>query len=125
MIAGLVRALARTCYRDAMRGTEIEHVRSELLRSAKWRAARYGLDADLIDVHDRCARPASELLEKFLAALRPALEEHEEWDEVQALVRETAARGTGATRQRAAYAQAGRHEDVVDLIVAETARGTN
>ncbi|HEY0406954.1 MAG TPA: carboxylate-amine ligase [Pyrinomonadaceae bacterium] len=125
MIAGLARALARMCYMEAKRGAEIEHVRPELLRSAKWRAARYGLDADLIDVRNKRAVPAIELVEEFLTSLRPSLEEHQEWDEIQALVNETTARGTGAARQRAAYAQAGRYEDVVDLIVAETAKGTN
>lgn len=125
MVAGLVRALARTCYADAKRGTPVEHARPELLRAAKWRAARYGLDADLIDVQDKRALPAPALIEKFLETLRPALEEHGEWDEIQALVRETIERGTGAKRQRAAYAQANRYEDVVDLIVAETAKGTN
>jgi carboxylate-amine ligase len=124
MVAGLVRALARTCYTEAMRGEAMEHPRPELLRAAKWRAARYGLDADLIDVPGKRAVPAREAVEKLLATLRPALEEQNEWDEVQALVRDTLARGTGAARQRAAYAQAGRYEDVVDLIVAETAKGT-
>jgi carboxylate-amine ligase len=125
MIAGLVRALVRVCYAEAMRGVVVEDVRPELLRSAKWRAARYGLDADLIDVRNKRAVPALELVEEFLAALRPSLEEHEEWDEIEALVNETTARGTGATRQRAAYAKAGRYEDVVDLLVAETAKGTS
>ena len=37
---------------------------------------------------------------------------------------EALADGTGAARQRAAFARSGRLEDVVDLIVAETARGT-
>lgn len=125
MVAGLAQALARTCYADALRDSSIEHARPELLRAAKWRAARYGLDADLIDVEEKRAVPALELVEKMLAFLRPVLEEHQEWDEIQALVRETCARGTGAARQRAAYAQASRYEDVVDLIVAETARGTS
>jgi carboxylate-amine ligase len=124
LIAGLVRALAYTCYVDAMRGAHFEHPRPELLRAAKWRAARYGLDADLIDVQGKRAVPASEAVEKLLAALRPALEEQQSWDEIQGLSHETLSRGNGATRQRAAYAQAGRHEDVVDLIVAETAKGT-
>jgi carboxylate-amine ligase len=124
MIAGLIRALARTCYAGALRGAKIEHARPELLRAAKWRAARYALDADLIDVEEKRAVPARELVEKFLSRVRPALEEHGEWDEIQALVRAAVERGTGAARQRAAYAQAGRYEDVVDLIVAETARGT-
>ena len=47
-----------------------------------------------------------------------------EWDEVSALVGQTLRRGNGATRQRAAHARAGRFEDVVDLIIEETARGT-
>lgn len=125
MVAGLAQALARACYADAMRDSPLEHARPELLRAAKWRAARYGLDADLIDVEAKRAVPALELVEKLLAFLRPVLEEHQEWDEIQALVRETCARGTGAARQRAAYAQANRYEDVVDLIIAETARGTS
>jgi carboxylate-amine ligase len=120
MVAGLVRALARTVHADALRGTPIEHARPELLRAAKWRAARYGLDADLIDIQDKRAVPALKLVEKFLGILRPSLEEHEEWDEIAALVAQVKERGTGAARQRAAYAQSARYEDVVDLIVAET-----
>jgi carboxylate-amine ligase len=48
-----------------------------------------------------------------------------DWDEVSTLVRETLRRGTGARRQREAYARDGRIEDVVDLIVAETAQGVD
>lgn len=123
MLAGLARALAHTCYMRAMRDEHIIHARPELLRAAKWRAARYGLDADLIDTETHRAVPALELVGKFLAFLRPSLEEHEAWDEVSTLVHETTARGTGAARQRAAYARSGSFEDVVDLIVAETAKG--
>ncbi|HVF87584.1 MAG TPA: carboxylate-amine ligase [Pyrinomonadaceae bacterium] len=124
MIAGLARALVRTCYEQAVRNQPLPAVRQELLRAAKWRAARYGLDADLVDVEAGRAAPAGELIEKLLAFLRPALEEHGEWDEVSSLVRETIERGTGATRQRGAFARSGRLEDVVDLILAETAKGT-
>jgi len=122
MIAGLARALARTTHAEAMRGDQITHARPELLRAAKWRAARYGLDADLIDIEAARSVPARDLIEKLLARLRPTLEEHGEWNEVSALTREVLQRGNGATRQRAAYEQNGRLEDVVDLIVAETAK---
>jgi carboxylate-amine ligase len=125
MIAGLARALAQTCYAQALSDAPIEHARPELLRAAKWRAARYGLDADLIDTGTLSAVPAPELIEKFLHFLRPALEESGEWDEVSGLVRETLRRGTGAKRQRAAFNGKGRLEDVIDLIVTETARGTS
>ncbi|AGA29743.1 carboxylate-amine ligase [Singulisphaera acidiphila] len=124
MVAGLCRALARTCYAQAERGLPIEHARPELLRAAKWRASRYGLDGELIDIDARLAVPAAQLIEKFLEFLRPTLEEAGEWDEIDTLVRETLKRGTGAKRQRDVFAQHGRFEDVVDFLIDETARGT-
>ncbi|WP_406700318.1 carboxylate-amine ligase [Singulisphaera sp. Ch08] len=124
MVAGLCRALVRTCYSHAERGLPIEYVRPELLRAAKWRASRYGLEGELIDVEARRAVPAAQLIKKFLEFLRPSLEETEEWDEIGTLVFETLDRGTGAKRQRDAYSQRGRFEDVVDLLIKETARDT-
>lgn len=124
MVAGLCRALARTCYGHAERGLPIAHARPELLRAAKWRASRYGLDGELIDIDARLAVPAAQLIEKFLEFLRPTLEDAGEWDEIGTLVRETIDRGTGAKRQRDAYAIRGRFEDVVDHLIKETARGT-
>ncbi|MBW4576029.1 MAG: carboxylate-amine ligase [Aphanothece sp. CMT-3BRIN-NPC111] len=123
MIAGLVRALARTCYEQAMRDRSFPAVRHELIRAANWRAARYGLDEDLIDIGAMKTVPARELIEAFLTFVRPALEEYGEWEEVSSIVRETMQHGTGATRQRQAYKRTGRLEDVVDLIVQETAKG--
>jgi carboxylate-amine ligase len=124
LTAALARALARTCYARAVSDEPVNHARPELLRAAKWRAARYGLDADLIDVEESQALPARQMVEKLLSFLRPALEEHGEWDEVSALARETLERGNGATRQREVYARNGSLEAVVDFIVAETKRGT-
>jgi glutamate---cysteine ligase / carboxylate-amine ligase len=121
MVAGLVRALARTSLEEARREAPLTPVRPELLRAAKWRAARYGLDADLVDVEGGKAVPAGELVGVLLKRLRAALEADGAWEEGRELVRATLRRGNGASRQRAAFARAGRHEDVVDLIVAETA----
>jgi glutamate---cysteine ligase / carboxylate-amine ligase len=125
MVAGLSRALARTCYRDVLRDAEIKHPRPELLRAAKWRAARYGLDADLIDVSEVRSRPAGEVVESLLAHVREALEEFGDWEEVSAIVHQTVKRGNGAARQRAVFANKGRHEEVVDFIVSETRQGVN
>lgn len=124
LIAGLSRALARTCYEQAIKNEPALEVRPELLRAAKWSAARYGLEAELIDVADKRAVPAHELIEKLLATLRPALERYGDWDEINSLARDTLGRGNGATRQRAAYARRDQLEDVVDLLIAETAQGT-
>jgi carboxylate-amine ligase len=120
MIAGLVRALARTCYGQSVREEPHGPVRPELLRAAKWRAARYGLDAELIDVEEGESVAAHELVGRLLARLREALEEDGAWEEVGELVRATLRRGNGAARQRAAFARGDSFEDVVDFIVAET-----
>ncbi len=97
--------------------------RPELLRAAKFRASRFGLDGELIDVHARRSIPAAGMIEPLRAFLRPALEDAGQWDEVSALVRQTIEGGNGAKRQRAAFARSGRFEDVVDRIVEETRRG--
>jgi len=124
MIAGLIRALTRTAYEHVMRDEPLPHARPEVLRAAKWRAARYGLEADLINATEGRAVPAADLIETLLTHLRPALEAEQDWEEISTLVRATLKHGNGATRQRRAFARAERFEDVVDLIVAETAAGT-
>jgi carboxylate-amine ligase len=124
MVAGLVRALARTCYDQALRDEPFVAARPELLRAAQWRAARYGLEADLMDINTLTIVPARERVEQFLSFVRSSLEDSGEWDEISSIVSEIIQRGTGAARQREAYNRAGRLEDVVDLIVEETAKGT-
>jgi len=59
LIAGLSRALARICYDQAIKNEPALDVRPELLHAAKWRAARYGLEAELIDVADKRAIPGA------------------------------------------------------------------
>ncbi len=124
MLAGLIRALARACFAQAQRGEPFEAVRPELLRAAHWRAARYGLEGELIDLAAGHAVPAVDLVQSLLAWVRPALEEVGDWDEVSGLVAETLQHGNGAMRQRAVFAKTNRMESVVDYILEETAWGT-
>ena len=124
MLAGLSRALVRTCHERAERGEPYPEARPELLRTAHWVASRYGLDAQLVDLEAQRAVPAREVIEALLAFTRPALEEHGDWEEVSTLTRETLERGNGARRQRRAYERAGRLEDVVDMLIEETGQGT-
>ena len=124
LLAGLTRGLAQTCLRQAQTDAPFIPVRSELLRAAHWRAARYGLEDTLIDLHALRAAPAPEVIRSLLAWTRDALEETKDWDWVSAQTEEVLARGNGAQRQRAVFEKTGRWEDVVDFIVAETERGT-
>ena len=97
LIAGLTRALARACHDEWLRGQPVEPVRPELLRAAAWRASRFGLEGDLIDVRSRRSIPARELVEEFLRYLRPWLDREGDRDEIHDLVRWVEAHGTGAT----------------------------
>ena len=124
MTTGLTRALIRSCHEKVLQSQQPEPIRMELLRMAHWRAARYGLEGDLLDVHTREAVHASVLIERFLAFLRPSLEESGDWQEVSALVQKTLREGNGAMRQRRIYRQRQDLRDVVDYIVQETAAGT-
>lgn len=124
MMAGLARALVRTCYEQALLDAPYKAVRPELLRAAHWGASRWGLDAELVDVDAECSVPARKLVEKFLDFVRPALEEFGEWDEIYAIVQKTMQQGNGAARQRDVYKRTGSLEDVVDFVVRETAKGT-
>jgi carboxylate-amine ligase len=123
MLAGLARALVSTCYERAERGEPYPKARPELLRAAHWRASRDGLDGELADVEAGRAVPAREVIEKLFDFVRPALEESGDWEEVSTLVRDTVERGNGATRQRQVYERTGRLEDVVDVLIEETAGG--
>ena len=123
MLAGLGRALIRECHERALRNEPPPDVRPEVLTAAHWRASRYGLDAELVDLEARRAGPAREVIHKLLDFARPALEDFGDWDEVSTLVGETLQDGNGAQRQRRAYEKNERLEDVVDALVEETALG--
>lgn len=121
MVAGLARGLAHACRRQADAGERVPDPRPELLRAAVWRAARYGIGGELVDVLAVSARPAADLIDAFLGFLRPSLEEFGDWDEVSGRVGEVLAGGTGADRQRRAAGLDVDLKAVVDTAVAETA----
>ena len=125
MLAGLCRALVRTCHKGAEEEKPYPEVRPEILRAAHWVASRYGLGADLVDVEAGHLAPAKEVIEKLLAFTRPALEEHGDWTEVSVLVGDTLKRGNGAVRQCQVYERSGKLGDVVDALIEDTAKGTN
>ena len=121
MVAGLVRALVRTCHARAVAGEPVPAVHPEVVRSARWRASRDGLDGELVDLAAGRTRPAAEVVDGLLTFLRPDLEGAGEWDEVSALVAQTSDRGTGARRQREVLERTGSLEDLVGWMAAQAA----
>ena len=118
--AGLCRALATVATQEALRGDPLPPIRPELLRAAKWRAARFGVSDALLDPLQAAAVPAAVAVERLLAHARPALEDDGDWDEISELARRVVRDGTSADRQRNQLARTGHLPDVVDLLLAET-----
>ena len=114
--------LFRFCHREVLQQKPFLQIRQEVLRVAHWQAARYGLQARLIDPLSGEFVSVPKLLELLLHFLRPALQEQGDWERVSRTVERVLHQGNGATRQRAVYERTGQFRDVVDFVVRETAR---
>ncbi len=122
LIAALARAMVQTAAADQDSGRPPPQVRTELMRAASWRAARWGVDGDLLDLTGPEPVPlgAGALIGRLIDWIGPALASTGDADLVDSGIRTILARSTGARLQRAAYAAAGSFDDVVDAIVAQT-----
>ena len=100
LLAALVRGLVGTAVRDWRAGTPADPVRLELLRLAAWRAARSGVQGELLDPGSWRPRPAEKVLDRLVAHVTPALEDAGDLGYVRALLAEVLERGTGAQAQR-------------------------
>ncbi|MCW2495764.1 MAG: putative glutamate--cysteine ligase 2 [Jatrophihabitans sp.] len=116
-IAGLARALVETAAREWRSGEAPSGERVELLRARAWRAARWGMAGELIAGPSARLepRPAWHCVDELLEHVRDALDDLGDAATVTAGLAELRAEGTGAQRQRDAYA-AGGFGAVLDLL---------
>jgi len=114
-IAALARALVSTAAVQAAEGVPAPDIRIELLRAASWRAARWGIEQELVDTHRGCLVPAWELVDGLMEAVGPALRDTGDDTLVEAGLDRIRKRGTGARLQRAAHASGG-FPAVVDAL---------
>lgn len=117
VIAELIRALVATVVTDPPRRSPVDDT---LLRAAGWRAARDGIDGLGVDPRTGALVPAREQVERLVALVEPALravgrlsvvEDHLDWLRTN---------GSGAARQRRAFAASGDARDLVDLLITKT-----
>nr|WP_030435911.1 carboxylate--amine ligase/circularly permuted type 2 ATP-grasp protein [Actinoplanes subtropicus] len=126
LLAGLFRALVLRARQEHRAGPPVRHVRPPLHRAAMWRAARSGLEGDLLDLPRSPAPvPARVAVQRLVGELRSQLEELGDWEQVFDLSVRALNRGSSAARQRRALARRGRIADVVDLVVEDTRGGSN
>jgi len=123
LLAGLFRALVMLEMDAATAGKPPMPTRAELVEAATWRAARSGLEGELVDPAGGAPVTARELLERLLTELRPMLETTGDWELVAELAEAALARGSSAAQQREACAGDGLR-GVVDMLVAQTRANT-
>ncbi|MEV4482070.1 carboxylate-amine ligase [Micromonospora coxensis] len=121
LVAMVVRALAVVASEAVDRGDPGPDIAGELLRAAYWRAARDGLEGELLDVGSGGLRPAREMVAELVASVGPVLADLGDAALVQRCLGELLAAGSGAERQREAVRRRGRLTDAVDFLVAGTA----
>ncbi|SHF80611.1 carboxylate-amine ligase [Jatrophihabitans endophyticus] len=118
VIAGLARALV-----DTAATSQLPQSRPELHRAASWRAARYGLDAELFSPGRTAPAPAWDVVAELLHLTHDALVATGDLDVVREGVAAIRRRGNGAVRQRAAHARTGSLAAVYDDLAELTAAG--
>src|SRR3954451_22889479 len=83
LLAGLFRALVLRARQEHRAGLPLTPVRPPLHRAAMWRAARSGLEGDLLDLPRSPAPiPAAVAVERLVGDLRPQLEQLRDWEQV-------------------------------------------
>ena len=112
-LAALIQCLVAT--------TEDHDTEDPLLTAEnKWRAARFGLDATFYDFADKREIPARKMSRKLVRELHYISQDLGCEGELNGVL-DILDRGTGAELQRAAFAESGSLESVVDFLVSETA----
>ncbi|HEX3335607.1 MAG TPA: glutamate--cysteine ligase [Jatrophihabitans sp.] len=120
-IAGLARALVHSAA-----GSKPAPVRAELRRAAAWRAHRWGMTGELVDIRSSDGRPelvpAWELVDRLLEWVAPALDGAGDTTTVRNALSAIRRRGTGATLQRSVYAESGDFAAVVEALAVDAHR---
>lgn len=122
-IAALIQATVAKLYKLHSKNQSWRNYSRALIMENKWRAARYGIDGQMIDFGIEEAVPTRHLILEYLDFVDDVLDELGCREEVNH-IRWILDHGTGADRQLAAFAQNGGDlKAVVDFMRAETKAG--
>jgi glutamate---cysteine ligase / carboxylate-amine ligase len=94
-----------------------------LIEENKWRAVRYGLDGNLLDLGKQSEAPARDLIREMIEwFIGDVIDELGSRPQVEYAYK-IMAEGTSADRQIATYNRTGNIKDVVDQLIRETEEG--
>lgn len=113
VVEALCRALTETAVRDAHLGTSPPPWRVDELRAAAWRAGRSGLSGTLVSPHDHALVPSSVAVHALLEHTATALDDAGDLEFVALAVDRMGESGSGACRQRRAFAP---RQSLLDVV---------
>ncbi len=113
LVAALCRGLVETAIAEWEAGTPPQPVRTEVLRLAGWRAARFGVTDGLLDPRTWRPAPAGDVLGALVEHVAPALDAAGDLGPVRELLEAVLRRGTGAQRQLEVFRRTGSLSAVV------------
>jgi len=119
LIAALFRALVRHATHAVHAGHEPPPMPEPLLRTATWRAARSGLEGDLIDPTTLGRARADAVVRRLVAHVADELRWYEDWDRVTRTIDDVLRSGSWARTQRGVGRRQGLPA-VVDMITDKT-----
>lgn len=118
-ISAMVQSLIASLAKSYRRMDEIGHLPSYLIRENKWRAARYGIDADLIVDSFGKIVPVRHEIERLLKQLEPIAKELKA-DHYLSKVKDILSRGTSSKRQRKVFNDTnGNWDALMDSLINE------
>ncbi len=121
LLAAVVRALVARALRDIRAGLPAPSQSDTLLHAAYWRAARDGLEGWGLEVNSARLAPAWQLADDLLRHIRQTLFTAGDLAMVTRQLARLRRVGSGAARQRAAYARRRDPHDVISLLSRQTA----
>lgn len=105
--AVLVRALVDTALNEMGSGRERPRITPGILNGAIWMAARNGLETELVDPLLADPLPAFDLIDRMVAAARPALVRFGDLERVEEYVERLRALGSPAQQQLRRFSESG------------------
>ena len=121
-IAALCQAVIAKLYKLHEQNLTFRHYSRALIMENKWRAARYGLDGQLIDFGKQQEVPVRQLIGEILEFVSDVTAELGSEHEI-AYIERIVEEGSGADRQLRVFHETNDLKQVVDYMISETEQG--
>jgi len=118
-LAALIQATVAKLYKLHAANQGFRLYRRALIMENKWRAARYGLNGNLVDFGKQKEVPVRDLIHEYLDFVDDVVDELDSREELE-YIHTIMEKGSGADRQIRVFEETGDLKSVVDYIIEET-----